>query len=154
MARVDVTEVEEAWRWISLCTASLKEIRDLLKIIPINLLINGSINVLMSEIFEDQRQEICVQKKLRKVFVFENICILSERHFSMESDLRGLRDNLNHFRSMRRIAEMALDEISLKRIEFSSSSTGSASSSKSVELPFTVHSWTAERTFIFRLTGP
>lgn len=134
--------------------SSIEENGDVLKIVPVNLLINGSVNVLMGEIFEDERQEICVQKKLREVLVLQNICNLSEDCFSMEEISIGLRDNLNHLRSIRRIAEMALDEISLKRIEFSSSSTGSASSSNSAGFPFTIPSWTAERTFIFRLTGP
>lgn len=64
------------------------------------------------------------------------------------------RDSLNHFSRVRKIAEIAFVEISLSRIAFNSSITGSGSFSNSAGLPFVVASGAAELGFNFLLTGP
>ena len=68
---MNVTEIEET---VNRQNAELCAIEsDLLEILAVVLLVDGSVYVLMGKIFQDEWQIICVEKELGKIFVFENI---------------------------------------------------------------------------------
>ena len=106
----------------------------------------------MGEKLKDEREVIGVEQKLCQVLEFEDVCERSVEIHNLGQ--MALRDSLNQRRRVRRIAEMALVEISLNRMAFSSSMTGSDSFSNSAGLPIAMPSWDTAFGLSFLLPGP